>query len=463
MKVMKFGGSCLKNPNNFKRVVEVVKTRGNRCVVVVSAIYGMTDKIISGIQGARKSESNIDPFIDSFLNEHLNFVREVIINNDSRSRLNREIREHIEKLKKLLIGIAYTQELTDTLEAMVVSYGERLSALILSRALAENGIDSVDLAADEIGLITDNVSRNATALLPIIRANFNHTLMPLIKENQVPVITGYFGCTPEGKMTTFGRNGSDYSAAVIANAVNAKALELWKDVDGFMSADPDLVRESVKIDCLSYQEAAELSYFGAKLIHPRTMEPVSKEKIPIYIRNLNKPNEPGTLIDSGNQERTGILKSVTVNRQIAVLRIHGAGVGIKPGIIARVGGALRNYHINIYSIITSQTCINLLIDKHDARHGFEALNHLNEGVIEKLELRDDLALIAVVGEGLLIQKGVAAGVFSAVSRVKINIEMISAGASEVAVYFMIHKDDVDKAVTAIHDEFFPQNNGRQYS
>ncbi|MCK4943879.1 MAG: aspartate kinase, partial [Candidatus Aminicenantes bacterium] len=253
---------------------------------------------------------------------------------------------------------------------------------------------------------------------------------------------------------TFGRNGSDYSAAVIANAVNAKALELWKDVDGFMSADPGLVRESVKIDCLSYKEAAELSYFGAKLIHPRTMEPVSKKKIPIYIRNLFRPDDRGTVIDSGSYEKSSVLKSVTANRQIAVLRIQGAGVGIKPGIIARVGGTLSHYNINIYSIITSQTCINLLIDKHEACRGFEALNHMREGAIEKVELHDELALVAVVGEGLLKQKGVAADVFSAVSRVKVNIEMISAGASEVAAYFMVHEDDVDKAVTAIHDEFF---------
>lgn len=454
MRVMKFGGGCLKNPDSFERVARVIKARKGGCLVVVSAIYGMTDKLISAVQAAREDESNISPFIDSFLDDHLNLVLDVIESEEYRSRLNKEIRKQVHRLARLLIGISYTQELTDTLEAMVVSYGERLSSLILSATLTEYGVDSTALSADEIGLITDNAPRNATAILPAIKAEFDHTLMPFIEKERVPVITGYFGCTPEGKLTTFGRNGSDYSAAVIAHAVDADALELWKDVDGFMSADPGMVTAPIKIDCLSYQEAAELSYFGAKLIHPRAMEPVSEKNIPIYIRNLYKPDERGTVIDFHGQQQSGILKSVTVNRQIAVLRIHGAGVGIKPGIIGKLGGVLRDYRINIYSIITSQTCINMLIDKHDARHGFEALNHLSEGVIGKLELRDDLALVAVVGEGLLNQKGLAAGVFSAVSGVKVNVEMISVGASEVSAYFMVHEDDVDKTVTSIHDSFF---------
>jgi aspartate kinase len=454
---MKFGGGCLKNPDNFIRVAQVIKARKERCLVVVSAIYGMTDKLMSAIQHAREGESNTRPFIDSFLDDHLRLVREVITSERRRNLLDGEIQRQIQRLRKFLIGISYTRELTDTLEATVVSYGERLSSLILSAVFTEQGIDSKPLSADEIGLITDNAPRNATAILPAVRAEFDRSLMPLIESGLVPVITGYYGCTPEGKITTFGRNGSDYSAAVIAHAVDADVLELWKDVDGFMSADPGMVDVPVKIDSLSYQEAAELAYFGAKLIHPRAMEPVSEKNIPIFIRNLYKPDDRGTVIDSRRHEHSGILKSVTVNRHIAVLRIRGAGVGIKPGIIGRIGGVLKDYRINIYSIITSQTCINLLINKEDARHGFEALNHLSEGVIESLDVHDNLALVAVVGEGILNQKGLAASIFSAVSRVKVNIEMISMGASDVAAYFMVNQEDVNRAVKSIHDSFFSKN------
>jgi len=290
--------------------------------------------------------------------------------------------------------------------------------------------------------------------LPQVRKNLAQCVLPVVNTGIVPVITGYFGCTVEGKITTFGRNGSDYCAAVIADGIDASRLEIWKDVDGFMSADPRIVKDAKNIDRLSYYEAAELSYFGAKILYPRTVEPLIKKDIPLHIKNIYCPEREGTVIRNGSYERTKIVKSITYNREISVLRIHGPGVGYKPGIIAEIGRILSDTGINIYSVITSQTCINLLLDLSDSRRSYEALKKLAGGVIERIDREGNIALIAVVGNGLLKSKGVAAKVFSAVAEEKINVEMISSGASEVAYYFIVQKKDLDSAVRAVHREFF---------
>jgi aspartate kinase len=239
----------------------------------------------------------------------------------------------------------------------------------------------------------------------------------------------------------------------VAYGIGASSLEIWKDVDGFMSADPKIVKDAHGIDRLSYYEAAELSYFGARILHPRTVEPLVDTGIPIHIRNLYTKSK-GTRISLKGYEREEVIKSVTYNEHISVLRIHGPGVGYKPGIIAEIGRILSNEGINIYSVITAQTCINLLIDKRDSRRSYELIKKLAGGVIERVDLVDDIALIAVVGEGLLNRKGVAARVFSAVAEEGVNVEMISSGASEVAYYFIVKEDHLKKAINAIHKEFF---------
>lgn len=456
MKVMKFGGGCLRNPETVLLVANIVKAQKEKLVVVVSAIYGITDKLIEAIQLAIENEKNIPELISSIEGEHLFICDRLIDKKIFKHSCRQKIKKKLSELTRLLYGISYTGEVTHSLKSLVVSYGERLSALLLAMVLNQIGEKAVDLSAAEIGVVTceDNVFDNATADLAQIKQNFKCSIMPLISQGVIPVITGYFGCTVEGKISNFGRNGSDYSAAVIANGIEADHLDLWKDVDGFMSADPHIVKGAQKIEHLSFQEAAELSYFGAKLLHPRTTEPLARSGIGLNIMNIHNSKKSGSRIFRQGFEKETVIKSVTYNRQIAVLRVLGSGVGFKPGIIARIGSVLAENGINIYSIVTSQTCINLLIDKKDAFPGLTLLKRLQEGVIENVQLYQNKALIAVVGEGLLKKEGVAATVFSAVSDVKINIEMISAGASEVATYFIVRDTDLITAVRAIHDRFF---------
>jgi aspartate kinase len=458
MKVLKFGGGCLRNPEYVMKVTKIVESEAKPLALVVSAIYGITDLLQKGILEAIRNEKKIQECIKSLKVNHLLFIDHLIHDRSFRKEISTGLDGKIQQIEKLLFGVAYTGEITESVRCQILSYGERLAADILAGILQSHGKTAVSLSAEEIGMITDEKFTNATAMLEETRNNFSHSLIPLMEKGVVPVITGFFGQTREGKISTFGRNGSDYSAAVVAYGLRATSLELWKDADGFMSVDPRIICDSRKIDRLSYKEAAELSYFGAKIMHPRTIEPLMEMGIEMNILNIQNPAKPGTIISPEGFQADTIIKGVTCNRHIALLKIYGPGVGCKPGIISKIGQALSNQQINIFSIITSQTSINLLVDKSDADQGFEVLKMIPEQAIEQVGMEDDVALIAIVGEGMLRKEGVAATVFSAVSGVRVNVEMISAGASEVSSYFIVKNNQAEHVIRALHREFFTIGN-----
>ncbi len=449
IRVLKFGGSCLKDGDSLRKTVEVIKNAGKDIVVVVSAVSGVTDALIKAIDEALESENTVLGNIRSIISMHEKvlsgfpeYLRKSIID---------KIVEKFSELKRYLYGVAYTQELTRPVKAAILSFGERFSALLLSAVLENEGVKSKACEADDLGLVTDENYENATALIDVASRNLKESLLPLIDSGTVPVVTGYFGVTRGGRVTTFGRNGSDYTAAIVAVALDAEKIELWKDVDGFMSADPKIVSDVEKLDRLSYYEAAELSYFGARIIHPRTFEPLLSKGIPVSIRSILDPSFPGTTITPQGYIHERVIKSITYNRSIGVLRVHGPGVGYKPGVIAQIGQALSSSGINIYSILTSQTSINLLLDKKDIRRAMEVLSPLKEGTITALTPEEDIALVGVVGEGLMKRKGIFGQMFSRVAKKGVNVEMVSAGASEVAYYFIVKEKDLDATVQAIHD------------
>lgn len=459
MKVMKFGGACLSNPDNFLKVSEIICSERDRSIIVVSAISGITDLLEIGIKNAVQSEKKANKIIETIRNKHRSIIESTIKNKKIREKTIKNIENKIRKLERIFCGIAYTEEITESIRANALSYGERFSVIVLSGVLESERKKAVALESEKLGIVTDESFENATAILPEVRKNLKEKLMPFVKKGIIPIITGYFGCTKEGKVTTFGRNGSDYSAAVIAYGISSPELEIWKDVDGFMSADPKVVATAKKVDKLSYYEAAELSYFGARVLHPRTVEPLVETNTKIIIRNLFDKDSKGTLILSQGYKKKNVVKSVTFNKNIVVLRVYGPGVGYKPGIIGVIGQILSQKGINIYSILTSQTCINLLIDRKDSIRSYKILKELCGGVIEKVDLVEKIALIAVVGEGLKNEHGIAARVFSAVAKENINVEMISSGASEVASYFIVKSINVEKAINAIHKEFFGKFTG----
>ncbi|MBN2230368.1 MAG: aspartate kinase [Candidatus Thorarchaeota archaeon] len=451
----KFGGGCLRDASDFLRVAEIIKQdQAEGVVVVVSAVFGVTDMLYNGARYALNSEASIPQTMRNIRTRHLDIIEAGVHNPVIMVQVKRLIEERLQKLERLLYGVAYIGELTESVRVLVLSQGERLAAVILAHVLQASGIDSEVLETDCIGLLTDNVFDGASANLSRARYNIQRQVTPLITSNATPVITGFFGCNEAGQTTTFGRNGSDYSAAVIACALDARVLDIWKDVNGFMTADPKIIEHAIPIELLSYSEAAELSYFGAKILHPRTVEPLRDSNIEINIRNIRSPDGPRTVIWPRGQAERDVIKSIACNSGISVLKIHGAGVGFKPGIIGEIGKTLSLVNINIFSVITSQTCINLLLDSRDSLMSRDALLPLVGGVIGEIDVRDDLALIAVVGEGLLTTRGLAARVFSAVAESGVNVEMFSAGASDVAYYFIVKREDMEPAIQAVHRSFF---------
>ena len=454
MKVMKFGGSSLKNSNDFKSVAEIIKKEKDKKIIVLSGAHGVTDKIDSYLNIGKKDEKAIEILIKQLKDFHFRICSDAIKNKNISKKIKYDLLKKLEKLKRIFQGVYYTEELTDRTKDLILSYGERFSVKILEGILCDMNVKAKSFEADSIGVITDGDFGNATAILDLVSINLNKNVSPLLKKNFVPIITGFFGCDNNGNTTSFGRNGSDYSASVIAYAVDANEIEIWKDVNGFMSADPNVIKDAHLIDKLSYEEAAELAYFGAKILHPRTVEPLIKKGIELQIKNTYKPDLEGTRIGNHRYIKKNLVKSVAYSKDIACIKIHGSGVGYKPGVLSEIVSHFSKYKINIKSVITSQTCITLLLEKKDLQRSYDILSLENIKTVERLEKIKDIALIAIVGEGILSQYGIAAKVFNAVAEKGINIEMISAGASEVAYYFIVKEKDLKPAIKGIHKVFF---------
>jgi aspartate kinase len=327
-------------------------------------------------------------------------------------------------------------------------------AIVTAAKLDHVGLDAVPMEADALGLVTNEQHGNAVALLDKCEKNMGQTLESAVKKNIVPVITGFFGITESGHVTTVGRSGTDYTAAVIAYATNSKPIEIWKEVDGFMSADPKLVKNSFQIERLSYEEAAELAYFGAQVLHARAVQPAKMKGIDIVIKNLYKPDSPGTVIGGSRLTQKEVIKSVSYLSNMATLKVYDTGAGYKSGFLADISASLSKSGVNVFSAATSQTCVAILIEESDIPAAKKAVKAIIGGPGESFEINPGVALVCTVGEGFGYTKGVAARVFKAVAERNINVDLISAGASMVAYHFTVDRKDLKSTINAIHEEFF---------
>jgi aspartate kinase len=451
--VMKFGGGCLKDGSAFAKVGKIIGQQ-RRIAVVVSAVSGVTEILLAAIEQAKRSEKNIPGIMTRLTQKHWAIIAELGLANREKQRLLKTVHCQLTQVRRLLTGIAYHGDLTPAVRAKLLSYGERLAARLLAGLLACRGTRALALDAHRAGICTDDNFENASIDRERTRKNLAAKVGPLLRTGTVPVISGFFGRGTNGAVTLLGRNGSDYSAAAVAYALKAARLEIWKDVDGFMSADPALVETARLLETISFAEAAELSYFGAQILHPRTVEPLAGTKTRLFIRNLKLPESPGSEIVAGRSGREKDVASITANKKLANIRVHGAGIGSKPGLLAGVSSLLATANINIHSVLTSHTCINLLLDAGDGRRSLQRLKAMANGVIKRIDLEEHLALVGVVGDRIMEKEGIYARIFSAVAREKINVEMAAAGASAVACYFLVKRSDLDRAVRAVHDEFF---------
>ena len=442
---MKIGGGILKDKESFGRIAGILEARKNReNIIVISALHGITDLLLEACEKAKKGEENIEVIAEEIRKRHLE-----IVNGNASEKFEMKMK----RLKRLLYGINYIQEISPEVREVVLSFGERLSALIMAEFLNSKGIESIPLESEDAGIVSDGKTGHANCIINKTRENFESKVIPVIKAGKTAIITGFYGIDENGKVNTFGRGGSDYSAGVAAVCADASILEIWKDVAGFLTADPRMVKEARKLEVISFDEAEELGYFGAKILHPRTMDVLRmKENVYAEIKSVFHPEEKGTIIARESTQKKTVT-ALASKKDIAVVTVEGGMMADAPGVALAVFSKMAENGIPIDAIATAQTNISFTIDPQDVYKAKGALMQIRSNIIEKYKVDENRALVGVVGQNMRHTRGVAARVFSAVAKEGINLEMISQGASEIDLSFVIRSEYVEKAVNAVHKEF----------
>ncbi|MBU0764240.1 MAG: aspartate kinase, partial [Bacteroidetes bacterium] len=451
--VVKFGGSNLKDSRSAGLLYKIIKSYKTPPVIVVSAFYGVTGLLDRSLARIPEDAPAVDEVITRIGEINDCFIDGLGLPEDKQAFVRETCSEKLTELRRYLTGVNCIRQTPDFVRDIILSFGERFSSFLITQALISKGLDCEEAIPESLGLVTDGEFGNASVDICLSEESVRERL----SADKTYVVPGFYGVSPSGKITLLGRGGSDYSAACIAACLGASSLDIWKDVNGFMTADPGFIRNPVRIDRLNYSEAAELSYFGAKILHPRTVEPLMDRNIPVRIfdsRNFNGRPEPLTIINAKESPTEDVIKSITFSDEFGIIRLKGPGVGIKPGVLAKVAAVLNDAGINISSVITSQIAINLLLAADDSDKAYRLISGLSLPVVKEVAVITDISLIAVVGQGMLEQHGIASRLFSAPARKGINVLLSSLGASQVVTYLIVAQTDRDEALTEIHKEFF---------
>jgi len=458
---MKFGGTAVDSGKKIVHITNLIKSyhdKGNEIVGVFSAVTGMTDEILN-ISGyvLKRDKKKIKDFINKTRSIHVDIIQTSIKNKTYKAEVLQVVEVLLKEMENILNGLVLLTEVTEKALDHLLSFGERLLTPIISYSLLDKGIDSVYLTGQEVGILTDSKFGQARPLIDTTKIRVNYHIDPILRENKIPVITGFIGADQNGNITTLGRSGSDYTATIIAACVDADEVWLWTDVNGLMTADPNIVKEAKVLKEVSFAEAIELSLFGAKYMHPRALEPVMDTKIPIRIRNAFNLSNEGTIISKNTSKSSQkIVKSIVAIRNTALIDVSGGGMVGAPGTAAKIFDALARKSVNIMMISQSpsESSISMVVKKDDLDTAITTLDMtLLDKVIKNVRVNEDVAVIAVVGSGMRGIKGVAAKVFSSVSKSNINVIMIAQGSSELNLAFVVNNSDCEKAVKSLHQAF----------
>lgn len=455
--LMKFGGTSVGDGERIRKVAEIVAAshrEGNELAVVVSAMTGVTDQLIGMAaevaNGVRKPP--IEPFVESIGERHHRAL--AIAAPDLVPEVGAVLDERLQSLKSILSAVFYLSELTPRSKDYIISFGERLSAPILSAALRHQGIPSRVLDGCEAGIITTPNHGDAMAI-PSSEERIRGRVLPLMATS-VPVITGYMGCTQRGVITTLGRSGSDYSGTIVGAAVGADEIWIWTDVDGVMTSDPRLIKDARVIPSISYLEAMELSYFGGKVLHPRSLEPAMRKNIPIRVKNTFNPTHPGTVVYRERVADTRVVKAITLIDRVALVNVNGVQMIGRPGVAKTIFAALAEKDVNIMMISqgSSEANISLIIEESHLENALDALSEVHRsGYFREVTSDRDVVAIAVVGAGMAGTPGIAGRIFTALGNASVNIVVISQGSSEANISLVVKTPDGKRAVQILHDEF----------
>lgn len=462
LQVMKFGGTSVGDASCIARTAKIVvgAAKEYRCAAVVSAMSGVTNRLIEAAKHAQAGKAaEAAGILDALRAQHDAALSALISSESERARIRLKLGEVSEEGRRLCDGTALLRELTPRALDAISSLGERLSAPLVAAAIQETGAASEAIEATEL-IVTDAFHGSAEPQMELTRQKSQARLKPLFEKGILPVVTGFIGATAEGQLTTLGRGGSDYSATILGAALDADEVIIWTDVDGVLTADPRLVPEARTIPEISYREAAELAYFGAKVLHPKTLSPVVQAAIPVWIRNSFAPERPGTKITPQGRSIGGGVKALTAIRDVTLISVGGPGIVGLPDVVGRTFSTTAEVRASVLLISqsSSQNDICFIVSTVDAQRTVDALRKefaqdLAHHNVEHITMDPNIAIVAVVGENMRGIPGIAGKTFSALGREGVNLIAIAQGSSESNISFVIEERAVKAALTITHREF----------
>ena len=463
MKVLKFGGSSLSSPATIRGVGRILLDARRRepVIGVVSAFQGVTNQLLECARLAERADASFEDVYEQIARRHRSAVSHLVGRRPARARAQVDVL--LAELRSTLQGIHLLRHCPPRALDMTASFGERLSALIVAAHVNKTHASAFVDARDF--LVTDDQFTHANVQFPATNRRTRAHFSRLFNRSKqiLPIVTGFIGATTDGQTTTIGRNGSDYSAAIIGGAIGASVIEIWTDVDGVLSADPRVVPAAFVLPEMTYEEAMELSYFGAKVLHSATIAPAVAKRIPILIKNTFNPEAPGTRISRKAGDDGKLAKGITSVGDLALLTLRGPGMVGVPGVAGRVFRTLASKGVNVVLIsqASSEHTICFSVRSVDVTRAVEALRQEFQFEFHaqsmQVDVRDDQAILAVVGEGMKGRPGVAGKVFDSLGRQNINISAIAQGASERNISCVIDASQQVRALNAIHQGFFEKN------
>ncbi|MDX1991148.1 MAG: aspartate kinase [bacterium] len=458
---MKFGGTSVGSVQAINNVSQIAKSAvegGDRVVVVVSAMSGITDSLLESIRLAIRGDKwGYLSLSGKMRDRHEEAVNDLLPPGTDRdatlASLNKLFDQHIEHCQ----AISTLGEATSRIADAIVSFGERASSKIVAAALREAGINAKAVDAAQY-LITDDTYQHAQPYWDVTQQRIEKGLLPALEAGVTPVITGFIGATADGAYTTLGRGGSDYSAAIFAAYCQSDEFIIWTDVDGVMTTDPRIDKRARVLPYVSYQEVGELAFYGAKVLHPKTIQPIINRGIPVYVRNTFNPSHPGTLIGEENQPSSTVVKAVTCIRSVSMLTISGRGMLGVPGVAGRAFLATSRAGGNILMISQSSSeqsiCFTVMDDKAQAVKlavEDEFSREITRSDISGVDVSGSIVIITVVGGGMRGTPGIAGRIFTVMGQAGINVLAIAQGSSECSISFVIDEADMKRAVVVLHD------------
>jgi aspartate kinase len=450
MIVMKFGGTSVMDATAIDRTAQIVKGRlSRRPMVVVSAMAKVTDALLAAGKAAGEGQRDQALELVHCLRERHHRTAKELVTDEQYASLGPELDREFDTLNELLKGIVAVGELSPRSSDYVVSYGERLNSKIVTAAYCARGIDAVLVDARKV-MVTDTQHGKAIPQAEEIEHRAKNLVRPLLDNAQVPVMGGFIGATEQGVQTTIGRGGSDFSAALIGAGLDAEAIEIWTDVNGMMTTDPRICPEARRIRVISFEEAAELAYFGAKVLHPATVLPAVQKDIPVLILNSLNPSNEGTLIVGRTPRSKSTFKAIAAKKRITIVEVVAARMLGAHGFLKAIFDVFDKHQCSIDVVSTSEVSVSLTVDSNEAIPAIAA----DLEKIADVKYAGRNAIVCLVGENIRETPQIAARVFAALG--EINVRMISQGASEINITFVINEDDVPEAIRRLHKAFFTE-------